>query len=71
LEGSLNLIINFSLLVFSLLLSVFQSLRDIFGFLAQRKKWWLIPLVVVLLVSTLLIIAGGGTALSPFIYTLF
>jgi hypothetical protein len=50
---------------------VFQSLRDIFSFLGQRKKWWLIPMVIVLLLSALLIIAGSGTALSPFIYSLF
>jgi hypothetical protein len=44
--------------------------RDLFGLLAQNKKWWLLPLIVVLLGLGAFAILGG-TAAAPFIYTLF
>jgi hypothetical protein len=48
-----------------------EFLKDIWGFLKERKKFWLLPaLVVLLLVGTLLVI-GGSTAIAPFIYTVF
>ena len=46
-------------------------LRDIWGFLAERKKFWLAPVILVLLAIGALIILGSGSALAPFIYTLF
>ncbi|MCS7013331.1 MAG: DUF5989 family protein [Chloroherpetonaceae bacterium] len=45
--------------------------KDLFQFLAERKKWWLAPIIVVLLFLGVLIVLGGGTAIAPFIYTLF
>jgi Family of unknown function (DUF5989) len=47
-----------------------QFLKDLWGFLAQRKKFWLLPIIVVLL-GFGVIIALAGTAIAPFIYTLF
>jgi hypothetical protein len=47
-----------------------QFLKDMWGFLAQRKKFWLLPIIVVLL-GFGVIIALAGTAIAPFIYTLF
>jgi len=44
--------------------------RDLFGLLAQSKKWWLLPIVVVLIALGALAVVGG-TAAAPFIYTLF
>ncbi len=46
-------------------------LRDLWGFLRQRKKFWLLPLIVVLLVFGGLIVLTSGSAIAPFIYTLF
>ena len=46
-------------------------LREIFGYLAVRKKWWLGPIIVVLMLLSLLIVLTEGSALAPFIYTLF
>ncbi len=46
-------------------------IKDLWGFLRERKKYWLIPIILVLLLLGLLIVLGGGTALEPFIYTLF
>ena len=46
-------------------------LRDLWGFLKNRKKFWLLPLIVVLLGFGALIVLASGTAVAPFIYTLF
>lgn len=45
-------------------------LRELWGFLAQNKKWWLLPILIMLLILGLLVILSG-TGLAPFIYTLF
>ena len=46
-------------------------LKDLWGFLNQRKKLWLLPAILVLLVFGAVIVLTGGTAIAPFIYTLF
>jgi hypothetical protein len=46
-------------------------LRDLWGFLKQRKKFWLLPIIVTLLGLGVLIVLASGTAIAPFIYTLF
>jgi len=47
-----------------------ELLRDLWGFLKERKKWWLAPMIVMLLLIGLLIFSSGS-AIAPFIYTLF
>ncbi|HYT68191.1 MAG TPA: DUF5989 family protein [Vicinamibacterales bacterium] len=47
------------------------TIRELFGFLAARKRYWLIPFVVVLLILGVLIVVGEVTGVAPFIYTLF
>ena len=46
-------------------------LKDLWGFLKNRKKFWLLPLIMVLLGFGVLIVLTSGTAVAPFIYTLF
>ncbi len=46
-------------------------LRDLWGFLATRKKFWLLPILLVLLLFGVLIVLSSGSAIAPFIYTLF
>lgn len=46
-------------------------LRDLWGFMAERKKFWLAPLVAVLLMIGGLIVLSQFSAVAPFIYTLF
>jgi hypothetical protein len=46
-------------------------LRDLWGFLKERKKFWLLPLILIMLILGALIVFAGGTAIAPFIYTLF
>jgi hypothetical protein len=46
-------------------------LKDVWGFLRERKKFWLLPVILVLLVFGALIVLTSGSAIAPFIYTLF
>jgi len=46
-------------------------LKDLWGFLSQRKKFWLLPVILVLLVFGAVIVLTSGSAIAPFIYTLF
>jgi hypothetical protein len=48
-----------------------EFLKDLWGFLKQRKKFWLLPLIAVLLLFGVLIVLSSGSAIAPFIYTLF
>lgn len=46
-------------------------IRELMGFLWERKLWWLMPMVLILLVFGLLLIFAQSSAVAPFIYTLF
>ncbi len=48
-----------------------DSIKDIWLFIINRKKYWLAPIIAVLLLLGILIIFGGSSAIAPFIYTLF
>ena len=48
-----------------------EFLKDLWGFLSQRKKFWLMPVILVLITFGALIVLTAGTAIAPFIYTLF
>jgi hypothetical protein len=48
-----------------------EFLKDLWGFMKERKKWWLFPIIVVLLFIGTLIVMSSGSAIAPFIYTLF
>lgn len=46
-------------------------LKDLWGFMRERKKFWLAPIIIVLLLLGVLIVFSQGSAVAPFIYTLF
>jgi hypothetical protein len=46
-------------------------LKDLWGFMKERKKFWLAPIIIVLLLLGMLIVFAQGSAIAPFIYTLF
>jgi hypothetical protein len=48
-----------------------EFLKDLWGFLKQRKKFWLLPLIVILLGFGVLIALASTSAIAPFIYSLF
>jgi len=51
--------------------STLSIIKELFTFLAKRKKWWLTPIILVLLLVGVLIFLAESTAIAPFIYTLF
>lgn len=46
-------------------------LKDLWGFMRERKKFWLAPLIIVMILIGALIVFAQGSAVAPFIYTLF
>ena len=48
-----------------------EFLRELKGFMKERKAYWLAPLVVLLLLFGLLLFFAQSSAVAPFIYTLF
>ena len=46
-------------------------MKDLWGFMRERKKFWLAPIIVVLMLIGGLIVLTQGSAIAPFIYTLF
>jgi hypothetical protein len=52
-------------------IAMLDLLRDLWGFMRERKKFWLAPIIVVLLLLGVLLVLAQGSAVAPFIYTLF
>ena len=50
---------------------MFELLKDLWGFMKERKKFWLAPIIIVLLLIGGLLVFAQGSAIAPFIYTLF
>lgn len=48
-----------------------ETIKDLFLFIKERKKWWLMPIILVLLIIGAILIFGGTSAIAPFIYTIF
>nr|WP_223064716.1 DUF5989 family protein [Arthrospira platensis] len=46
-------------------------MKDLWGFLRERKKYWLLPLIITMVLLGALIVLSQGSAIAPFIYTLF
>ena len=50
---------------------MFDLLKDLWGFMRERKKFWLAPIIFVMVLLGALIVLAQGSAIAPFIYTLF
>ncbi len=50
---------------------MFDLMKDLWGFMRERKKFWLGPIIFVMLLLGVLIVLAEGSAIAPFIYTLF
>lgn len=48
-----------------------EFLKDIIGFLKDRKKFWLLPAIIALILVGTLLVVGGSSPVAPFIYTVF
>jgi hypothetical protein len=50
---------------------MYELMKDLWGFMRERKKFWLAPIILIMLVLGALIVLTQGSAVAPFIYTLF
>lgn len=50
---------------------MFEIIKDLWGFMRERKKFWMAPIIIVLVLLSILIVFAEGSAVAPFIYTLF
>lgn len=50
---------------------MFELLKDLWGFMRERKKFWLAPIILIMLLIGGLLVFAQGSAIAPFIYTLF
>jgi hypothetical protein len=48
-----------------------ELLKDLWGFMTERKKFWLAPIIITMLFMGFIIVFTQGSAIAPFIYTLF
>jgi hypothetical protein len=46
-------------------------IKDLWGFMRDRKKFWLAPIVIVMVLLGVLIDMAQGSAVAPILYTLF
>lgn len=46
-------------------------LKDLWGFMKERKKFWLAPIILMMLLLGALIVFSQGSVVAPFIYTIF
>jgi len=46
-------------------------LKDLWGFMRERKKLWMAPIIGIMLLLGVLVVLTQGSALAPFIYTIF
>ena len=46
-------------------------IKDLWGFLKERKKFWLLPIILVLMLFGVMIVMTSGSAIAPFIYAVF
>ena len=50
---------------------MFELMKDLWGFMKERKTFWLAPIIFVMLLLGGLIDLTQGWAIAAFIYTLF
>ncbi|MGK7925048.1 MAG: DUF5989 family protein [Spirulina sp.] len=46
-------------------------IKDLWGFLNERKKYWLAPLILSLVILGTVIVFSQGSVVAPLIYTIF
>ena len=46
-------------------------IRELWSFMAVRKKFWLLPILFMLVLFGGLVVLSKGSAVAPFIYTVF
>ena len=49
----------------------FLILKQIYKYVAARKKYWLLPFAIFLVALAVVLVSMQGSFVAPFIYTLF
>ena len=44
---------------------MFELLKDLWGFMRERKKLWMAPIIGIMLILGLLVVMTQGSALAP------
>ena len=47
------------------------TLKELFNFLIERKKYYLFPILLILFIVGFLVVTGQGSSVTPFIYAIF
>ncbi len=50
---------------------MWDLLKDIYGYMIERKKFWLTPVMIVILLLSILVVYGESSAAASFIYAIF
>ena len=48
-----------------------ELIRDLWGFMRERKKIWLAPVIILMVFVGIFIVLSQSSVLAPLIYTLF
>ena len=48
-----------------------ESLKDLWQFILERKKFWLAPIILIILFMGIILIFAESSAIGSFVYTLF
>ncbi|MEO1214757.1 MAG: DUF5989 family protein [Bacteroidota bacterium] len=48
-----------------------ESLKDLWQFMLERKKFWLAPIILIILFMAIILIFAESSAIGSFVYTLF
>ena len=46
-------------------------LKELLGFLYDRRKLWLLPIIIIMVLFGFVLIIAQGSVFAPFIYTIF
>jgi hypothetical protein len=50
---------------------MWETIKDLYGFMKVHKKFWLAPVILLLLLLGTMIVLTQGSAIAPLIYTIF
>jgi len=50
-------------------MSKLSIVRELWGFMRERKKWWLFPMIVIIVLLGILLVVAQTSPVAPLIYT--
>ena len=52
-------------------MSKYGTMKEVLGFLRERRKYWLGPIIVMLILLGALLVFAESSVLGPFVYSFF